>query len=331
MASNAMDASPDLGNTHMSNTPRLLALGALLLICVGAIPVASAAYADPSGRVAHLNHTQGEVSYSPAGEDEWFGAMRNRPLARGDRLWTDRGARAELQVGSAAFRLGSDTSFEFLELNDRLAQVQVTQGTINVRVRRLYPGQSYEVATPNLAFVIDRIGRYRIDVDPRDGETTVVVWEGAGQAYGDNSRFALRAGDTVRFHGNDLRDYEMYGLPRADRFDSYVRERDQRLDRSASLRYVSDDVVGYADLDEYGSWRSVPNYGNAWFPSRVDADWAPYRDGRWVWQDPYGWTWVDEAPWGFAPSHYGRWVHVESRWGWIPGPRIIRGTRADGS
>jgi hypothetical protein len=209
-------------------------------------------------------------------------------------------------------------------LNDRFAQVQVTQGTINVRVRRLYPGQSYEVATPNLAFVIDRIGRYRIDVDPRDGETTVVVWEGAGQAYGEGSRFSLRAGDTVRFHGNDLRDYEMYGLPRADRFDGYVRERDRRLDGSASLRYVSDDVVGYADLDEYGSWRSVPTYGNAWFPSRVDADWAPYRDGRWVWQDPYGWTWVDEAPWGFAPSHYGRWVHVENRWGWIPGPRNVR-------
>jgi hypothetical protein len=23
---------------------------------------------------------------------------------------------------------------------------------------------------------------------------------------------------------------------------------------------------------------------------------------------PWGWTWVDNAPWGFAPFHYGRWV-----------------------
>jgi hypothetical protein len=97
----------------MSNSSRLLALAGLLLFSLGSTQVAFAAYADPSGRVARLNHTEGDVSYSPAGEDEWFGAMRNRPLARGDRLWTDRGARAELQLGSAAFRLGSDTSFEF--------------------------------------------------------------------------------------------------------------------------------------------------------------------------------------------------------------------------
>ncbi len=102
-----------------------------------------------------------------------------------------------------------------------------------------------------------------------------MVWEGAGEAYGENTSFPLRAGDTVRFYGADLRHYEMYGLPREDAFDRYSRERDRHLDRSASLRYLDDDVVGYADLDEYGSWHTVRSYGNVWFPSRVDADWAP--------------------------------------------------------
>ena len=40
------------------------------------------------------------------------------------------------------------------------------------------------------------------------------------------------------------------------------------------------------------------------------AGWAPYRYGHWTWVSPWGWTWVDDAPWGFAPFHYGRWVVV---------------------
>ncbi len=312
----------------MFNPSRWLTLCGGLLLSLGFVATAQAAFSDPSGRVARLSHVEGDVSYSPAGEDEWLDVMRNRPLISGDRLWTEDDSRLELQVGSAAIRLGPETSFELLDLNDRIAQVQVTEGSINLRVRRLYRGQTIEVATPALAFTINRAGRYRIDVDPYDNQTTIVVWEGAGIAYGEGSNFPLRAGDTVRFFDSDLRDYEFYGLPEADDFDDYAFERDRRLDTSPSLRYLDDDVVGYADLDEYGRWRAVSNVGNVWFPTSVSRDWAPYRDGHWVWQEPWGWTWVDDAPWGFAPSHYGRWVSVSNRWGWIPGPRNVRATYA---
>ncbi|MGH9591688.1 MAG: DUF6600 domain-containing protein, partial [Bryobacteraceae bacterium] len=128
----------------------------------------------------------------------------------------------------------------------------------------------------------------------------------------------------MRFYSTDLRDYEMLGVPPQDDFDRYCAERDRLLADSPSLRYIDDDVAGYADLDTYGNWRPVRDYGAVWFPSQVGAGWAPYRDGHWVWQDPWGWTWVDDAPWGFAPSHYGRWVNVSHRWGWIPGPRHVR-------
>jgi hypothetical protein len=308
----------------MLNPSRIFALTGMLLFLLVAASAKSAVYADPPGRVAHLSDTQGEVSYSPAGEDAWLDVVRNRPLIRGDRLWTDRGARAEFQVSSTAVRLGSDTSIEMLDLSDHIAQIKMTQGTLNLSVRRMHAGQTFEVDTPMLAFTVNRAGRYRIDVDPRNEVTTVVVWEGDGEAYGDNSSFQVRAGDTVRFYDTDLRDYEMFGLPSEDDFDRYSLDRDRRLEHAASLRYLDDDVVGYADLDEYGSWSRVSRYGNVWFPSQVEADWAPYRDGHWVWQEPWGWTWVDDAPWGFAPSHYGRWVHVSDRWGWVPGPRNVR-------
>jgi hypothetical protein len=33
---------------------------------------------------------------------------------------------------------------------------------------------------------------------------------------------------------------------------------------------------------------------------------------------------VDDAPWGFAPFHYGRWVHYRERWCWVPGRYVAR-------
>jgi hypothetical protein len=37
-----------------------------------------------------------------------------------------------------------------------------------------------------------------------------------------------------------------------------------------------------------------------------------------LWIAPWGWTWVDSAPWGYAPFHYGRWTYLNGRWGWVP-------------
>ncbi len=296
--------------------------GLLLLVC--SLASAQANYADPPGRVAFLSHSQGDVVYSPSGIDDWTRVVRNRPLIGGDRLWTDRDGRAELQIGSAAVRLGANTSFEILALDDQLAQLQLTEGVLNLSVRRLQRGQSLEIATPTLAFVIDRPGRYRIDVSPEQWLTTVVVWEGSGEAYGDRARFVVEAGEAVSFYDTSLSDYEIYGLPRDDEFDRYCRDRDRRLAQSGALRYVNDDLAGFSELDDHGRWRRIRNHGDVWFPNQVASDWAPYRDGNWVWQEPWGWTWIDNAPWGFAPSHYGRWVSVSNRWGWIPGPRNVR-------
>ena len=294
----------------------------ILLLC--SLAVANLAWADPSGRVALVTDYRGSISYSPAGETEWVSVVRNRPLIMGDRLWSDQNSQAEFQVGSSAIRLASNTSVEILDLNDNIAQIKVAEGSVNVRIRRLYKGQIVEVDTPMLAFSINRSGSYRIDVDPYDGQTTISVWKGAGTVYGDGANFRIKSGEAVAFYDVNLRDYEIYGLAAEDDFDRYAYDRDQYWEQSPSLQYVDDDMVGYAQLDTYGSWNVSASYGNVWYPSQVSAGWAPYRDGHWVWQEPWGWTWVDNAPWGFAPSHYGRWVSVSNRWGWVPGPRHVR-------
>ena len=245
-------------------------------------------------------------------------------MVAGDRLWTDAGARAELQLGGTALRLGPYTSVTLLNLNDQSAQLQLGQGTLNLRVRHLEPGQSVEVDTPNLAYSVRRPGSYRIQVDSDGTSTAVMVRVGQADVYGEGRAFVINAGQSYRFFGSSLSDYESLAPQPLDDFDRWCGERDSRWDRSASARYVSPDMIGYEDLDEYGTWRRVSGYGNVWMPARVAADWAPYRDGHWAWVEPWGWSWVDDAPWGFAPSHYGRWAHLDSGWGWVPGPVAAR-------
>src|SRR5256884_2489473 len=282
---------------------------------------------DPPSRVARLSYAHGTVSFNPGGTDDWVSAVVNRPITTGDKLWTDNDARAELHIGSAAIRLSDKTGFSFLNLDDRMAQIRLTEGTLNVRVRRLEQDESFEVDTPNLAFWILRPGNYKINVNEAGDSTFVVVREGQGEVTGGGSAYAMHPRETGTFTGTDQLDADIQRFgDNDDDFDHWCGDRDRREDRSQSSRYVSSDVIGYEDLDDNGGWRTVPEYGTVWFPHTVTVGWAPYRFGHWVWISPWGWTWVDDAPWGFAPFHYGRWVTVAGVWGWVPcAPRAVVG------
>ena len=281
--------------------------------------------ADPPSRVARLAFIRGAVSFVPAGENDWAEAQLNRPLITGDKLWTDRGSRAELEIGSAAVRIDEQTSFDFLNLDDQTAQVELTQGALNLRVRRLYDNQVYEIDTPTLAFVINRVGEYRISVTPNGDATIVTVVQGGGDAYGeDGARFRVEEGQSVTFNDSQLRDYYTDSLPPPDDFDQFIIQRNGRWDHATSRQYVSEDVIGYQDLDDNGEWSDVPEYGHVWYPTSVEVGWAPYHRGHWGWVGSYGWTWIDDASWGFAPFHYGRWAYIGNRWGWCPGPISVR-------
>ncbi len=301
----------------------MTALFAVALLAF-ASPKAAAQDDDPPARVARLNYIQGAVSFQPAGEPDWVDAVPNRPLTTGDRLWTDRGARAELHTGSATIRLDSNTGFSFLNLDDRTVQIELTEGSLSIRVQRLDRDEIFEVDTPNQAFSILRAGQYRIQASEDGNSTFVMVRNGEGEATGGGETYTVRSGQSGKFTGTDRLYADIYGAGNNDDFDNWGEGRDRHDDRSQSARYVSADVVGYQDLDDYGSWRADPNYGNVWVPTRVSADWAPYREGHWAWISPWGWTWVDDAPWGYAPFHYGRWVTVGGSWGWVPGPREVR-------
>jgi hypothetical protein len=278
---------------------------------------------DPPGRVARLNYLRGSVSFQPAGESDWVPAVVNRPMTTGDRLWVDDGARAEMHLGSATIRLGSRTGLSFFNLDDRTTQIQLSEGTLNIRVLRLDRDEAFEVDTPNQAFSILRAGQYRVQASEDGNSTLVTVRAGEGEVTGGGRIYSIRSNQSGTFTGTDSLHANIFGIGRRDEFDDWSEGRDRREDGSRSVRYVSRDVVGYEDLDDNGSWRSEPNYGYVWVP-RVASGWAPYRDGHWAWISPWGWTWVDDAPWGYAPFHYGRWVYARNDWCWVPGPIAVR-------
>ena len=306
---------------------RAIFLFSFLLLSAGFLAVfspAAMADDDPPGRVARLNYIQGSISFQPGGESDWVQANPNRPLTTGDNLWADRNSRGELHIGSSSIRVGSETGITFLNLDDRTVQIQLAQGSLNVHVRRLEGGDAYEIDTPNLAFTLQRPGEYRVDVDPNGNATTVTVREGEGDATGGGSEYHMDSGDQATFTGTDTLTFDAGQAGRYDDFDNWCRSRDDREEHAQSARYVSRDVIGYDDLDDNGEWRNVPDYGYVWYPTRVAAGWAPYRFGHWVWVAPWGWTWVEDEPWGFAPFHYGRWAEVGGGWCWVPGPVVVR-------
>ena len=312
----------------MGNGPKnLRCWSVLLVVALVSVTLPTRAVAqdqdqqnDPPTRVARLGYMEGSVSFLPAGEADWVGAVDNRPMTTGDKLWADKDSRAELQLGSAVIRMSADTGVSFLNLDDHTVQLQLSSGAINVRVRRLSKNDIFEIDTPNLAFSIYQPGGYRVEASEDGTNTIVSIRAGDGEATGNGQTYSLQAGQRVTFSGTNQLNADVEQLAAPDQFDTWADSRDRRYDDSRSAQYLSRDVVGYEDLDDNGSWRDDPNYGHVWVPNQTPSGWAPYHEGHWDWIDPWGYTWVDDSSWGYAPFHYGRWVFVGNQWGWVPGP-----------
>jgi hypothetical protein len=304
---------------------------ALLVVTAAALaPVAPARAAyeasttiDPPGRVGRLSDINGQVWMFSPGSGEWVAAVRNRPLTSGDRLSTDAGARAELRIGSTTLRLDSGSELEVLQLDDNRMALQLHSGSTSVRLRQRETAAEFELRTAEGRFRVQRTGRYRFD--RQDDTSHVTVWSGQAYFEGPGSALAVGSGQRAEFW-IDNRNAAQYSLtePVRDAVAAYNNERDQRDDRSASARYVSPEMTGVEDLDRHGRWEQSADYGPLWIPRAVAPGWAPYAAGHWAFVQPWGWTWIDDAPWGFAPFHYGRWVYLRNSWAWAPGKFVAR-------
>ena len=296
---------------------------ALLISVVLVLSLPVLAMADPPSLVGRLNLVEGGVSFRPGSLDEWAPAVLNYPLTAGDHLWADQGGRAELHVGSTAIRLDAGTEISFLNLDDQTVQLGVSEGQLNVRLRRLDPGDAFEIDTPNAVVTVQQPGSYTIAVHGEEG-TSVTAWQGMAEVTAAGNDFTVPEGQSASVSGSGSIAWYLQPAAGPDAWDAWCASRDNREERFASARYVPREMIGAEDLDDNGSWIVMAGYGPVWQPLRVAPGWAPYKFGRWAWVAPWGWTWIDDAPWGFAPFHYGRWAFLGARWVWIPGDLVER-------
>jgi hypothetical protein len=318
--------------TTRPNRARLSGLLGIMLL--GAGPLGTVLQAqndsgyDPPNRVARISLIQGNVSLEPNGVDAFSQAEINYPLTSGDRVYADNNSFGELQTAGLAVRLGNGADVTLSSLTDNIAQFGLAQGSIRVRTRSLssFNGQpaTVEVDTPNGAILVDQPGDIRVDSYPQDDTTVVTVSSGAVEVTGQNLDQQLGPNQSMRLAGSNPVYAEQVEVLPPDGLDQFDQQREYRRERASAYQYVSPDMIGAADLDDYGDWQPAnqdnQGYGAVWYPRSVPAGWTPYSNGHWAWVAPWGWTWVEAEPWGFAPFHYGRWASFGGRWGWVPGP-----------
>jgi hypothetical protein len=272
-----------------------------------------------------LSYVDGQVSFWRPGAPEWTAAQINTALAPGDELSTGSPGNFEVQIGARAFVRGwAGSGVGLVNQDSDFLQIKVTTGHASLDLRTLDPGRTVEIDTPNAAFTIDHPGYYRVLVQ---GDRTAFIARRGGRAIvtpANGAAVSVAASEEVTVEGMDSPRLASYAAPPLDEWDRWNYARTDYVSEAVSARYVSPGVYGVSDLDRYGRWRVVPDYGSVWVPTAVATGWVPYSTGAWTWDSYYGWTWTDTAPWGWAPFHYGRWVFVDSYWAWAPGPVVVR-------
>ncbi|HLJ15300.1 MAG TPA: DUF6600 domain-containing protein [Bryobacteraceae bacterium] len=276
---------------------------------------------DPGA--ARISFMHGDVSTQHSGSSEWAAATINTPVVNGDHISTGQNARAEIQLDHAnVLRLSDQTTANVVSLARNQMQLQIGQGLANYEVFKNNDA-NVEIDTLNVAIRPETgEGSYRILVNS-DGETIVDVRKGSAEISTPQGSTRVERDQRITIQGSaDSAQYQVSGAPGRDDWDKWNGDRDRVIEGAQSWQHTNPYYTGSQDLDTYGHWSNVPDYGDVWFPS-AGADWAPYRDGRWVFEPYYGWTWVSYEPWGWAPYHYGRWFVYGGNWGWWPGPVYV--------
>ncbi|HTY62536.1 MAG TPA: DUF6600 domain-containing protein [Acidobacteriota bacterium] len=309
---------------------RCLAVLGLALSLTFAVGLANGQDAGPTASedqaqqgVARVSMIRGDVSYQRGDSGDWVAATLNAPLVTGDRVSTGQNSHVELQLDhSNILRLSSLSQANIAALDRTRVQIQMAQG---LAFYTTFKGNETgaEIDTPNVAIRPLEESELRIQLNP-SGETVVIIRNGEADLSTTQGSTRVHKGQMITIKGTeaDAR-YLTSSAPSKDQWDRFNEDRDKEIAGANSWARVDRYYTGASDLDAYGNWIYIPDYGWAWCPA-VAADWAPYRAGNWVWEPYYGWTWVSYEPWGWAPYHYGRWFQWNASWVWWPGPRYYR-------
>src|ERR1022692_4263863 len=188
----------------------------------------------------------------------------HQPVGGGDRISTGDRSQAELQLDHAnILRLGNNAQAKIATVERTQIQVQVGQGLAYYTVFKDSEAE-VEIDTPNVAIrPTSKQGVYRIEVS--GFETEVIVRTGAADLSTPQGSTRVEKGQaaTVRGTADDAGNV-LGGAPSEDSWDSWNNDRDGVIRNAQSWNHTNRYYVGSEDLDAYGHWVNVPDYGRAW-------------------------------------------------------------------
>jgi hypothetical protein len=298
----------------------LLASTIMTMVLAGGASAQDASQApdssEPPSLVGRIAAIHGQVSMHRADETDWTDAGINEPLTIGDAIYAQPNGDARVQIGATDIDIRSDSEIDIAALDQDTGRIRLDSGVMDIRVSALPTADGFYILTPRGTVRLTEPGIFRIEAGSEDDPTRVTVWSGAAQLGDASASVSVRPGQMLLISGTpDAPQYAYQGNIGAPP-DTW-REPSRVI--AATAQYIAPDMTGGEDLYNYGSFQTTPDYGAVWYPNTVPADWQPYRDGHWEYVAPWGQTWVDDQPWGFAPFHYGRWAFIGNRWGWCPG------------
>ena len=285
-----------------------------------------------NARVARISFTAGDARIRRSASDEWETVTLNLPVVEGDEIVTESGARVEVQLAKDQhLRIAENSSFKMAIYSDEGVAVSIATGTLHIRLRSFDKDKTFfEVDAPKTTIAIQSAGSYRIDSGAvSTPDVRVAAFSGEARIYTETSGFTLKNGRRARLFidGPAQGEWDIGdAMAVMDGLDRWSSERDEaialQLAASHYDKYYDDDIYGADDLNDNGQWIHTREYGYVWrpFSSAVQAyaDWSPYRYGHWRWLPTFGWTWVNDEPWGWATYHHGRWFYHNGYWHWSP-------------
>ena len=289
-------------------------------------PTARADDTDPPARVGRIALIHGTVSFHASPDDQWAPAELNYPVAQSTAIWADAGGEAEIGLGEARIRLAAGTELDVVQLDDQNVILSVPQGRVNIALHGMTDGERYNIQTPRGDVDLLADGNYRVIAGTETDPTRVASFTGQAQLVGASSSITVATNQEMVATPGTQVSYSVTSTTQ-DTFDSGFFQAAAVVYAHPAPAYVPP-APGVEELANYGDWKDDPQYGHLWVPRQVETGWQPYRRGHWGFVPPWGYTWIDDAPWGFAPFHYGRWVSVRGSWGWVPVERGVAVDRA---
>lgn len=254
---------------------------------------------------------------SPAG-DEWLPVSVNTPLDEGDALWTPAGGISEVQLSNGTIvRVDGGSLLDLIAVEDGFTHLHLSSGRLYLRTSNNAASNSLQIDADDTTILPDARTRLRIDMLP-NSEEDVSIFKGSAYVEGNGARTKVRTGEHIALEEGHS---ELLPLNPPDNWEEWNRERDRNQSRSVSAESnLPDELSPYSgELETNGTWVYSAEYGMVWRPTALASEeWAPYRNGRWIWKGN-DYVWISNENWGWLPYHFGRWAFFSGfGWCWVP-------------